>query len=348
MNALPPDISQDDKSVIFGNLNRNLNRLILQALLHGLYTGIVTVTLWTMFSSPKHMRSIFLCTTIIALYILLTIPFGIDWALLYCAFIEHGNNYYTIFVTLASSGSLETRCNLVISITGSVSTLLVDITIVGHLIDSCRYGKPHNLQIWRCWVLWDRQWRVILVSIVCATAGTVMKAMQILSTNLHNSNDDISKTRFFTIAEIDWSFIYILLTLATSLICTLLIVYRIIRHAPWMSASRKLIEILVESSAMYSISLIVYLILVSKNSESTYYADIISAYVKAIAPTLLVGRVSAYANTISARQKMVAKWENHPPLVGCFRDEDTNNSSGCHCLNDGHKTSSGSSGKEAV
>ncbi len=67
MNALPPDISQDDKSVIFGTLNRNLNRLILQALLHGeavpiplflkyllnaclagLYTGIVTVTLWTM------------------------------------------------------------------------------------------------------------------------------------------------------------------------------------------------------------------------------------------------------------------------------------------------------------
>ncbi len=118
------------------------------------------------------MRSIFLCTTIIALYILLTIPFGIDWALLYCAFIEHGYNYYTILVALVSSGSLVTRCNLVISITGSVSTLLVDITIVGHLIDSCRYAKPHNLQIWRCWVLWDRQWRVILVSIVCATAGT--------------------------------------------------------------------------------------------------------------------------------------------------------------------------------
>lgn len=107
-----------------------------------------------------------------------------------------------------------------------------------------------------------------------------MKAMQILSVNLHNSNHDISKINFFTMAEIDWSLIYILLTLATTLICTLLVVYRIIRHAPWMSASRKLIEMLVESSAMYSISLIVYLVLLSKNSESTYYADIISAYVK--------------------------------------------------------------------
>ncbi|KAK0244843.1 hypothetical protein EDD85DRAFT_932833 [Armillaria nabsnona] len=335
MNALPPDISQDDKSVIFVTLNRNLNRFILQALLHG---EAVLIHLFLKYllnaglavSSPKHMRSIFLCTTIIALYILLTIPFVIDWALLYCAFIEHGNNYYTIFLTLASSGSLETRCNLVISITGSISTLLVDITIT-----------------WRCWVLWDRQWRFILISIVCATAGTVMKAMQILSVSFHNSNHDISKTNFFTMAEIDWSLIYILLTLATTLICTLLIVYRIIRHAPWMSASRKLIEMLVESSAMYSISLIVYLVLLSKNSESTYYADIISAYVKAIAPTLLVGRVSVYANTISARRKMVAIWEDHPPLVGCFREDDTN-SSGCHCLDDGHQTSSGSSGKETV
>ncbi|KAK0222374.1 hypothetical protein IW262DRAFT_1380132 [Armillaria fumosa] len=107
---------------------------------------------------------------------------------------------------------------------------------------------------------------------------------------------------------------------------------------------------LIESLAMYSLSLIIYIALqvVSRNLQAGYYADTIAAYIRAIAPTLLVGRVSAYVNTISARRKMVAMWENHTPLVGCFRDEDTNNSSICHCLGDGYQMSSGTSGKETL
>lgn len=183
-----------------------------------------------------------------------------------------------------------------------------------------------------------------------------MKIMQMLST-FHNF-PGINPTRVFA-AEIDWSLIYILLTLTTTLLCTLLIIYRIVCHAPEISTSQKIIEILIQSSAITSLSLIVYLALVSRNSESGFYADMIAAYIrvsfhwvpfvlrfdtfKAIAPTLLVGRVSAHANAILQRQKMVVMWENHPPLVGCFREEDTNNSH-----DDGHQTSSGSSSKETV
>ncbi len=109
-----------------------------------------------------------------------------------------------------------------------------------------------------------------------------MKVMQMLS-DLHNSSDDSSKTGQFAAgfaAEFDWSLVYILLTLATTLMCTFLIVYRILRHAPGISASRKIIELLIESSAMYSISLIIYLALVSRNLDSAYYADIIATYIK--------------------------------------------------------------------
>ncbi len=126
----------------------------------------------------------------------------------------------------------------------------------------------------------DRNGYVIspLSSTCLSLSMSVMKAMQMFS-DIHNLSDDISKIGQFA-TEIDWSLIYILLTLATTLMCTLLIVYRIFRHAPGMSASRKIIEMLIESSAMYSISLIVYLALVSQNSESSYYADIIAAYVR--------------------------------------------------------------------
>ncbi len=100
--------------------------------------------------------------------------------------------------------------------------------------------------------------------------------MQIFSV-FHDSTNNLSVQ--FTV-DINWLLIYAVLMLATTVMCTLLIVYRIVQHAPGMSASRKIVEMLIESSAMYSISLIVYLALVSQNSESGYYADTIAAYVR--------------------------------------------------------------------
>ncbi len=102
----------------------------------------------------------------------------------------------------------------------------------------------------------------------------------------------------------------------------------------------------------------------SKNLEVGYYADTIAVYVrvswchfpliqesdifKAITPTLLSGHVSAHASAISWHQKMVATWVNHPPLVGCFQEEDTSISHVNHFPDDGHQMLSGSSGKETV
>ncbi len=105
-----------------------------------------------------------------------------------------------------------------------------------------------------------------------------MKIMQILST-VGNSANDISKHGQFA-ADVDWPLIYIFLTLATNLVCTLLIIHRILRRAPGMSATYKIVKMLIESAAMYSLSLIIYLALVSRNLDSAYYADVIATYVK--------------------------------------------------------------------
>ncbi|KAG7439753.1 uncharacterized protein BT62DRAFT_1013564 [Guyanagaster necrorhizus] len=105
----PPNLSQDERRDIFDELDQNLNRIILGALLHGLYTGIITVTLWTIFSPRKRSHNTFLRITIIMLYILLTISFTTQcvfiWAHVWKA------NY------------------LVGGITGGISTFIVDITI---------------------------------------------------------------------------------------------------------------------------------------------------------------------------------------------------------------------------
>ncbi|PBK62118.1 hypothetical protein ARMSODRAFT_964338 [Armillaria solidipes] len=56
---------------------------------------------------------------------------------------------------------------------------------------------------------------------------------------------------------------------------------------------------------MYSLTLIVYLALVARNLESSYYADMIMAYIKVIAPTLLIGRVAAGSNSNPGSQAIV-------------------------------------------
>ncbi|KAK0244896.1 hypothetical protein EDD85DRAFT_785263 [Armillaria nabsnona] len=326
IQAPPSDISQDDKNGIFVTLDVNLNSMVLQALLHGLYTGIVAVTLWAIFSSPKRLlRSTMLSTIITILYVLLTTLLAMAWKTMHHAFIENGDNYYTVIAELPGDrGSWWQAYSLFSGISGGISTFLVDVVI-----------------IWRCWILWDRQWQSVLIPTISTVASIAMKGIQIFTAS---RNPGINH---FT-TEINWSLVYILLTLSTTVMCTVLIVYRLLRYAPGISASRKLVEMLIESSSIYSLSLIIYLVMVSKNLESSFYADIVAAYCKAIAPTLLVGRVLAHTNAMSRRQKIVAMWENHPPLVGCFREEDTNNSHVYHFPDDGHQTSLGSPGKETV
>ncbi|PBK96116.1 hypothetical protein ARMGADRAFT_1028324 [Armillaria gallica] len=219
MDAPPPDLSESDKSVIFDQLDLTLNRMILESLLHGLYTGIVAVTLWTIFSSTKRVHGTFLRTIIIVLYVLATISFTIDWVFRRRAFITFGDNYYTVFSALMDDGPWWRACFLVDAIIGGGSTLLVDITI-----------------IWRCWVLWD--------------PGTAMKIMETLSV-VYSSTDDISKIRVF-VPQIDCRFAHRLLLF------------------------RSIISALIESSAIYTLALVVYLALVRANMMSVAYADIVA------------------------------------------------------------------------
>ncbi|KAK0244790.1 hypothetical protein EDD85DRAFT_932795 [Armillaria nabsnona] len=166
-----------------------------------------------------------------------------------------------------------------------MSTFIVDVTI-----------------IWRCWVLWGRRRRIIFIPGLCAIVGTISKSTQIR--NIFINTSDIGNSGVFA-ADIDCALIYLSLTLTTNLLCTLLIVHRIVRLASGVSSYGKIVEIVIESSAMYSLTLIVYLALVARNLESSFYADIITAYVKVIAPTLLVGRVTASSNSNSGSQVII-------------------------------------------
>ncbi|PBK62106.1 hypothetical protein ARMSODRAFT_1089271 [Armillaria solidipes] len=299
MESPPADLSQYERDLIFDSLDLNFNRMILESLFQGMYTLIVAITLWTTFSAPKKSGNSFLLSVVITLYVLTTVAFGVDWAYQRRAFIQNGENFFTVFFALQAISPWWNAYQLVISISGGLSTFIVDVTI-----------------IWRCWVLWGRQWRIVLIPGLCAIVGTIAKSLQIHSVFV-NTTSDIGNTGGFA-ADIDWALIYLSLTLATTLLCTILIVYRIVRLSSGISSYRKIVEIVIESSAMYSLTLIAYLALVAKNLESSYYADIIMAYIKVIAPTLLIGRVAAGSNSSSSSEVIVNSTRDRSSVLSRF------------------------------
>ncbi|KAK0216475.1 hypothetical protein EDD85DRAFT_1029821 [Armillaria nabsnona] len=88
--------------------------------------------------------------------------------------------------------------------------------------------------------------------------------------------------------------------LATTLWCTLLIIYRIVTVARagdgaggGLRAYRHVLEVLIESSALYSVSLILCTAFFARSDVKFGYFDTFAAISRGIAPTLLVGRVAA-------------------------------------------------------
>ncbi|KAK0436115.1 hypothetical protein EV421DRAFT_1739775 [Armillaria borealis] len=88
----------------------------------------------------------------------------VDWAFVSPAFIQYSNNYFSVFLALFKMDDWLKARFLVDGIIGGISTLLIDITI-----------------IWRCWVLWDHQWKFVLLPIICAIAATNMPCTQYFS-----------------------------------------------------------------------------------------------------------------------------------------------------------------------
>ncbi|PBK63217.1 hypothetical protein ARMSODRAFT_546589 [Armillaria solidipes] len=94
--------------------------------------------------------------------------------------------------------------------------------------------------------------------------------------------------------------LYLAFILATTLWCTLMIIFRILSVGRASTGSgrpfrvyRHVIEILVESSALYAMFLLLEMVLVASQNTADYYMDDMAAFARGVAPTLLIGRVAA-------------------------------------------------------
>ncbi|KAK0219981.1 hypothetical protein IW262DRAFT_1554463 [Armillaria fumosa] len=277
---IPSDLTDNDKAFLFQYLDAQLNSGILYALLHSIYTGILAITLRNILINKRWPIRRAMVVVIMLLYALITIGFAADWPFLHSAFIDNGQSFWTVHLKLTSAAQAtywET------GIAAFMSTLLADSYI-----------------IWCCWMVWGRHWLVVLLSILFLVCAIVSRIVVIY---YNYSNAPTSMNLFLML--------YTSSVLATTLSCTLLTIYRILtvtgtrRGAEGrLRVYHRFIEALVESSALYAISLILYLAFIIRHNWGELYLEVIAATAKGIAPTLLVGRI-----TVGHRARPDGSWQ---------------------------------------
>ncbi|KAK0496123.1 hypothetical protein EDD18DRAFT_1106004 [Armillaria luteobubalina] len=204
---------------------------------------------------------------IIFLYCTTTASFATDWLLVHSAFIDNGQTFWEVYMRLSITAQ---AAYLEGGITASMSTVVAD-----------------SLIIWWCWMVWGRRWLAILLPTLLLISAIVLRIIQVY------------REYFDTTLQI-FSLLYVSFILATTLWCTLLIIYHILSVAGFKRGAKgrlkvyqRFLQVLVQSSALYSMPLVVYLALAISNDFRVYYFDVIAGIMKGIAPTVLIGRAAA-------------------------------------------------------
>ncbi|PBK76372.1 hypothetical protein ARMSODRAFT_1011634 [Armillaria solidipes] len=171
--------------------------------------------------------------------------------------------------------------------------------------------------IWRCWMVCRQQWFIILLPILFLVSAIVVQIIVIYKICAAPYDPFILGTVLYA------SFI-----LVTNLWCTLLIIYRIatvIRAGNSAGGGLRtyhhVIELLVESAALYSIFAILYVACFARQNAAFYYFNILAAIAKGVAPTLLVGRIAA-GRALGARTPNRILWRDDIGIENGIREDD--------------------------
>jgi len=141
------------------------------------------------------------------------------------------------------------------------------------------------LLIYRCYTIWDRDWRVVVAPISLVIASLAMRTQMLAWAN---DEDPMSYNPFRLL-----SFAAVPVILVQNLLTTGLICFRLVRqHRSSMSnAPLDIVRIMLESAAIYSIHLFLMSILWASNSHGYWILFGMNVPIIGIVSTLLTVRV---------------------------------------------------------
>ncbi|PBK74500.1 hypothetical protein ARMSODRAFT_593459 [Armillaria solidipes] len=213
--------------------------------------------MWATFTSTSHRIARGIVAMIILLYATTEFNLAYSWPFLSIIFVKNGQSFWTAYNTSNNAGR---SIDIISEAAAIASTVFADCTI-----------------IWRCWNVWGQRWMIILPPVLTFLVGI---AFRILQANFDLTGD-------FTLASF-YRLLSIIFVLTTTVLCTLLIIWRVwtvVRASPGAAnrgfgAYRHTVEMLVESSALYSVSLILFAGISEGASKLVGYFDEFSSVVK--------------------------------------------------------------------
>ncbi|KAF7334529.1 hypothetical protein MVEN_02282700 [Mycena venus] len=263
-------MSSDDAE-LFAFRDVYLNITLVQALGNGIYFVIFFLALYAMIFKRKTHKLLFI--VVILMYIFAAIQTGVHWAIIRNAFVTHGT-------------SPEDTVNYLSQPSFTMIVLPATLLVANTFLADC-------VLIFRCYAVWNHDWRVIVLPTMSTIGGTVLGILTVVETgNFVKYGGDSN-------AFVDYARPYFSMCLVTTLLATVLIVFRILwltrdHTSAAFSGYRAVIEMVVESALLYSITLVVYIVLLfgPDTSNNDGYAQAILIQMTGIAPTLIVARVS--------------------------------------------------------
>ncbi|KAJ6511194.1 hypothetical protein C8R45DRAFT_402594 [Mycena sanguinolenta] len=263
-------MSSDD-SELFALRDVYLNITLLQAFGNGIYCVIFFLALYAMVFRRQTHKLLFV--VVILMYIFATIQTGVHWTIIRNAFVTHGT-------------SPDDTVNYLGQPSFTLIVLPATLLVANTFLADC-------VLIFRCYAVWNHDWRVIVLPVLSTIGGTVLGILTVVQTG------DFIKYGGDSNAFVDYARPYFSMCLITTLLATVLIVFRIVwltrdQSGTAFSGYRVIIEMVVESALLYSITLIIYIVLLfgPDTSNNDGYAQAVLIQMTGIAPTLIVARVS--------------------------------------------------------
>ncbi|KXN82166.1 hypothetical protein AN958_02975 [Leucoagaricus sp. SymC.cos] len=258
-------------------------------------------------------------TIIVALYALSILHLACRWEMVRYAFVLKGSTTASILRSLLHVPTWTVVCS---TLSLSLMTLTADCVM-----------------IWRCWVVWDRDWRAPVLPLLATIIGTAFCGLSLMDQIRPRDPYVTSNRTKFTNSAI----IYFSLSLISTVLSTLLIIIRIVilsRTNRIRSQYTGIISIITESAALYAIILIIFLPWYARKDFSQGYIQAILVPITGIAPTIVTARVA-----LRLSQDRMMNKSSAPDLTNW---ETTNpSSSGIHdCLDASLDPAGGHGGKE--
>ncbi|PBK92268.1 hypothetical protein ARMGADRAFT_1081047 [Armillaria gallica] len=250
-----------------------------ESILYGIHAILVVFTIWivgaSFFSIPRppytvpmpasvgrdQGRSCFIrCGLVIVMYLIATSPLALR-----SIFVQGINNDKTQETTYIYSPGWMLL---------SSASFMANI-----LITNC-------IAIWRCWFLCDRRWMFSIIPGLCTIVGTVFASFCLYEMTTTPPPGKACA------AQINWMLPYYSMSLAVTILCTAVILYRTVM-GPRIGRRicRLWINVIVESSLLFAVGPIVFLVVYIKSDMRTSCPLLVVTMSTSSAPILAVARV---------------------------------------------------------